>query len=38
MLSTLLRIQHSISDGYDPSLIMDGHLTPEYIDENGVHG
>ncbi|XP_052790502.1 kinesin-associated protein 3-like [Mya arenaria] len=25
-------------DGYDPSLIMDGHLTPEYIDENGVYG
>ncbi|XP_045200399.1 kinesin-associated protein 3-like [Mercenaria mercenaria] len=25
-------------DGYDPSLVMDGHLTPEYIDENGMYG
>ena len=25
------------SEGYDPSLIMDGHLTPEYIDENGMY-
>ncbi|XP_052220256.1 kinesin-associated protein 3-like [Dreissena polymorpha] len=25
-------------DGYDPALVMDGHLTPEYIDENGVYG
>ncbi|KAL4218964.1 Kinesin-associated protein 3 [Mactra antiquata] len=25
-------------DGYDPSLVMDGHLTPEYIDENGIYG
>lgn len=24
-------------EGYDPSLIMDGHLTPEYIDENGMY-
>jgi len=27
-----------LADGYDPAMLMDGHLTPEYIDENGVHG
>jgi len=26
-----------ITDAYENALMMDGHLTPEYIDENGMY-
>lgn len=35
--ATFILFLFSLLDGYDQSVMLDGHLTPEYIDDGGFY-